>query len=71
MATNSNILAWEIPGKDKPGGLQSMMLQRVCYKDSAEPTHTNIPSPAYIPCFVWMVHNRLKGEKQVLNKYLP
>ena len=29
MATHSNILAWEIPWMDKPGGLQSMGLQRV------------------------------------------
>ena len=25
MATHSNILAWKIPWKDKPGGLQSMV----------------------------------------------
>ena len=24
MATHSNILAWEIPGTEEPGGLQSM-----------------------------------------------
>ena len=24
MATHSSILAWEIPGTEKPGGLQSM-----------------------------------------------
>ena len=29
MATHLSILAWEIPWKDKPGGLQSMGLQRV------------------------------------------
>ena len=29
MATHSNILAWEIPWMEKPGGLQSMGLQRV------------------------------------------
>ena len=29
MATHSSILAWEIPWTDKPGGLQSMGLQRV------------------------------------------
>ena len=31
MATHSNILAWEIPWTDDPGGLQSMGLQRVGY----------------------------------------
>ena len=29
MATDSNILAWEIPWTEKPGGLQSMGSQRV------------------------------------------
>ena len=29
MATNSSILAWEIPWTEDPGGLQSMGLQRV------------------------------------------
>jgi len=28
MATHSNILAWEIPWTEEPGGLQSMGLQR-------------------------------------------
>ena len=27
MATHSNILAWEIPGTEEPGGLQSMRSQ--------------------------------------------
>ena len=29
MTTHSNILAWKIPWTKKPGGLQSMELQRV------------------------------------------
>ena len=29
MATHSSILAWKIPWTQKPGGLQSMGLQRV------------------------------------------
>ena len=29
MATRSNILAWEIPCTEDPGGLQSMRLQKV------------------------------------------
>ena len=29
IATHSSILAWEIPWTEKPGGLQSMGLQRV------------------------------------------
>ena len=29
MATYSSILAWEIPGTEEPGGLQSMRPQRV------------------------------------------
>ena len=29
MATHSNILAWRIPWREEPGGLQSMGSQRV------------------------------------------
>ena len=29
MATHSSIFAWRIPRTEKPGGLQSMKLQRV------------------------------------------
>ena len=29
VSTHSNILAWEIPWTEEPGGLQSMGLQRV------------------------------------------
>ena len=29
MATHSSILAWKIPRTEEPGGLQSMVLQRV------------------------------------------
>ena len=29
MATQSSVLAWEIPGTEEPGGLQSMGSQRV------------------------------------------
>ena len=32
MATHSSILAWDIPWREKPGGLQSMGLQRVGHK---------------------------------------
>ena len=31
MATDSGILAWKIPWTEKPGGLQSLELQRVGY----------------------------------------
>ena len=29
MATHSSLLAWEIPGTEEAGGLQSMVSQRV------------------------------------------
>ena len=34
MATHSSILAWRIPQTEKPGGLQSMGLQRVRHNSS-------------------------------------
>ena len=39
MATHSSILAWEIPGTEEPGGLQSMGSQTV-RQDRAR-THTH------------------------------
>ena len=32
LATHSSILAWRVPCTEKPGGLQSMGLQRVSFK---------------------------------------
>ena len=34
MATHPSILAWRIPWKEEPGGLQSIGLQRVEYNRS-------------------------------------
>ena len=39
MATHSNILAWEIPWTEEPGGLQSMELQRVGHNLASEHKH--------------------------------
>ena len=36
MATHSNILAWEIPWTEEPGGLQSMGSQRVGHTEAIE-----------------------------------
>ena len=44
MATHSNILAWEIPWTEDPGGLQSMGLQRVGHSLAAEHVHTLLQS---------------------------
>ena len=45
LATRSSILAWEIPWAEKPGGLQSMGLQRVrhnrVYAHACTHTHTD------------------------------
>ena len=46
IATHFSILAWEIPWKEEPEGLQSMSLKRVGHRQPLgwEPyhTHTNI-----------------------------
>ena len=39
MATHSSILAWRIPWKEKPGGLQSMGSQRVRHNWAANTSH--------------------------------
>ena len=40
MATHSNILVWEIPWTEEPGGLQSMGSQRVGYSLMTKTTTT-------------------------------
>ena len=42
MATNSSILAWKIPWMEKPGGLQSMGLQRVRHDWVTDTNHLRI-----------------------------
>ena len=39
MATHSNILTWEIPWTEEPGGLQSMGLQRVRHDLATKQQH--------------------------------
>ena len=41
MATRSNILTWEIPWTEKPGGPQSMGLQRVGHDSVTEHRERN------------------------------
>ena len=41
MAPHSSILAWEIPWTEKPGGLQSMGLQRVGHSWATEQAQTS------------------------------
>ena len=40
MATHSSILAWRIPWREEPGGLQSTGLQRIRHDWSTRRTHT-------------------------------
>ena len=43
MATHSNILAWEIPWTEEPGGLESMRSQsQTRLSDKHTHTHTHI-----------------------------
>ena len=50
MATHSSLLAWRIPWTEKPGGLQSMGLQRVGH-DWATFTFTEPPGKSQPLCF--------------------
>ena len=51
MATHSSILAWEIPGTEEPGRLQSMGLQRTGHDWTSMHTHTVLNgSILYHPC---------------------
>ena len=55
MATHSSTLAWEIPWTEEPGGLQSMLLQRVGH-DWVIHSHT---------CFIYLrSHSNSNKNKQ-------
>ena len=47
MATHSSILAWKIPWTEKPGGLQSMGLQRVGHNLVTERACTRVSSISF------------------------
>ena len=48
VATHSSILAWSTSWKEKPGGLQSMGLQRVSHTSVTELASTSsFPSTSY------------------------
>ena len=46
MATQSSILAWEIPWTEGPGGLQSIGLQKVGQNLATEHAHTSFATEA-------------------------
>ena len=61
MATNSSILAWEIPWTEEPGGLQSMGLQRVGHdysifksRDITLPAKVHLVKAMVFPVVIWM-----------------
>ena len=53
MATHSSILAWRIPWKEEPGGLQSMGSQRVGHDSSDLGCMQTCPFKYLIPSFTY------------------
>ena len=54
MTTHSSILAWEMPGREEPGGLQSMVLQRVRHDLVTKQQHNlNTEHALQSPTFSW------------------
>ena len=49
MATHSNILAWEIPWTEEPGGLQSMGSQRVRHDRASQ--KQQVAYTHFLTCF--------------------
>ena len=47
MAIHSSILAWEIPGTEEPGGLQSMWSQRAGHDRPNKPSLAVISSDSF------------------------
>ena len=63
MATHSSILAWEIPGAEEPGGLQSMGLQRVGHEWATNSfTHTHTHTHTHVSIYV-CVQERERGRE--------
>ena len=59
MATPCSILAWEIPGTEEPGGLQSIGLQRARHDWATEHTHWLSLFSAYVsPTLIRGIHNQ-------------
>ena len=57
MATHSSILAWRIPWIEKPGGLQSMGLQRVEHDKQTNTSFTfNLVPMNKVECFISSFH---------------
>ena len=66
MTTHSNILAWEVPCAEEPGGLQSMESQKV--------RHNLVTKQQQQERFEWIVHQRYAwkiSEKWVENHHQP
>ena len=54
MATHSSILAWRIPQREEPGGLQSMGSQRVGHHWAHMHMHAHVLNPRTCDCdFIW------------------
>ena len=49
MATQSNILAWEIPWTEEPGGIQSMESGRVRNDLATKQQQLRVPERALFP----------------------
>ena len=70
MATHSSILAWRIPGTEKPGGLQSMGSQTYVYSHIHTHAHTHrvsLPFPPWTQHLLyttsWIIFAKGQGEK--------
>ena len=53
MTTHSSILAWEIPWREEPGGLQSMASQRVRHDLVTKQHNLNTEHALQSPTFCW------------------
>ena len=68
MAPHSSILAWEIPWTDKPGGLQSMALQRVRHNWVPKPPPPRTSNPAHSALWAGGWNDRLALNIKALGK---
>ena len=68
MATHSSILAWKIPRRERPSGLQPMGSQRVRHNLATEQCKHFTMSKTFLMGEIWTQGNHIEGKVQRYEK---
>ena len=67
MAAHSNMLTWEIPWTEEPGGLQSLALQKLDTTEQLNHRHHHTCTHGLLSIFLYLVFTALKVNHETLN----